>query len=110
MTYAKLPTQHFSKIAPVSWASKVDGNFTALWDDKPNARIYKSTTTSCTTGAYVTIVWSAQRWDVGNCWYSGDASHVVAPQTGLYLFHINTDWAASTTGSRLIICGNKYNP
>ena len=104
--YSRLPVPEFHTVATGAdgWASNVMDNMNWIWPNRPVARYFKSTSTSCSDATTKTPTFNVERWS-NYMYLSGSDAVVSVP--GLYLISLHADWEANTTGLRKI--GLAYN-
>ena len=66
----------------------------------PSARVYKSTSTACTTSTLTTPSFDTVRWDTGSFWSAGDPTKLVFQRAGFYAIGGACEWNAAANGSR----------
>jgi hypothetical protein len=95
---------------PAAWLSQVRTNQKWFADDKPRARVYRTSAQSIPSGAATMVLFDAERYDVGGCHSTvSNTSRLTVPSggDGLYVMGANLLLAAAAGGARQ--CGLRIN-
>jgi len=71
----------------------------------PDVRVYRNVVQNIPSGAWppTMIIFTTERWDVGNCWIGANPTRLSAPIPGSYQISYSIEWAANAVGRRTMM-------